>query len=172
MNYGDTCELNLTTQFRLALFRAVCTNGLIVCDDTLPVWRVPHRGNVLDAVLEAALAQAAQLEAVGAYVERMERTVLEDEQRVSFARYALGLRFPKMPPAGLEPAQVLKPRRSEDVGVDLWRTYNVIQEAVIKGGLEYRTATRRQLRSRSIRGIRQDVRLNEALWSHAVSLLD
>jgi hypothetical protein len=73
------------TQFRLALFRPVCTNGLIVCDETLPVWRVPHRGRTLDEIVAAALRQSEQLAEVGAWVERMERTPLDATQRLGLA---------------------------------------------------------------------------------------
>jgi hypothetical protein len=158
------------TQFRLALYRPVCTNGLIVCSESLPVWRVPHRGDILDAVIAAALAQAAQFEAVGAHVERMERTHLEEGQRLSFAADALALRFPRARQACLRPEQLLEPRRPEDNRRDLWTTYNVVQEAVIKGGLEYRTASNRQMRSRGIKAIREDVRLNTGLWAKAIAL--
>ncbi len=158
------------TQFRLALYRPVCTNGLIVFDDTLPVWRVPHRGNILDEVIEAAVRQSEQFAAVGLFVERMERTMLEEPQRLAFAEAAIALRFPKRNALGLQPSQVLEPRRPEDVGRSLWKTYNVVQEAVIKGGLEYRTATNRSAHSRGIRGIRQDVHLNTQLWKNAVAL--
>jgi hypothetical protein len=115
------------TQFRLALYRPICTNGLAVCDETLPAWRVPHRGNILEQVIAAALAQAGQFEAAGAYVERMERTPLAPEQCLAFAADAIALRFPKARPDHLEPAAVLEPRRPEETGHDLWTTYNVIQ---------------------------------------------
>jgi len=158
------------TQFRLALYRPICTNGLIVCDDNLPVWRVPHRGNILDEVIEAAIRQSEQFAAVGQWVERMERTRLEPEQRHDFASRAITLRFPKRRPEGMRPDDLLQAQREEDRGHDLWTTYNVIQEHVIKGGLKYRTPANREMRSRGIRGIRQDVALNTALWNMAVGL--
>jgi hypothetical protein len=157
-------------QFRLALYRPVCTNGLIVAADELPVWRLAHRKPILDDVIAAAIRQSEQFAAVGAYVERMERTQLEEPQREDFAREAIALRFPKRSPVDLQPAQVLQPRRPEDAGPSLWKTYNVIQEAVIRGGLAYRTASNRRMESRGIRGIRQDVHLNTELWKRAIAL--
>jgi hypothetical protein len=158
------------TQFRLALFRPVCTNGLIVCDDTLPFWRVPHRGNTLDEVIAAAIQQSEQFAQVGQWVERMERTVLDVEQRMTFAAAALVLRFSKNRSPGLRPEHLLQPRREEDTRHDLWTVYNVVQEWVIKGGLSYQTTNKRQMHSRGIRAIREDVRLNTELWRMATAL--
>jgi Domain of unknown function (DUF932) len=158
------------TQFRLALFRPVCTNGLVVCDECLPVWRVPHRGNTLDDVIAAAIKQSELFAEVGTWVERMERTQLELQQRLAFADAAIALRFPKKRPEGIQPAQLLEPRREADQGHDLWTTYNVVEEHVIKGGLSYRTATNRQMQSRTIRAIREDVRLNSELSRMATAL--
>ncbi|MEJ1962925.1 MAG: DUF932 domain-containing protein [Gammaproteobacteria bacterium] len=158
------------TQFRLGLFRPVCTNGLVVCDDTLPFWRVPHRGNTLDEVIAAAIRQSEQFAQVGQWVERMERTMLDEEERHAFAAYGLALRFPKDRAVGLLPEHLLQPRREEDRGLDLWTVYNVVQEWVIKGGLSYRATSKRQMHSRGIRAIREDVRLNTELWRMATAL--
>jgi len=158
------------TQFRLALFRPVCENGLIVCDETLPVWRVPHRGNTLDEVIAAAIRQSNQFAEVGAWVERMEHTQLAAEQRLVFAAAAMALRFPKRRPEGMDPAHLLLPRREAHQGSALCTTYNVIQEYVIKGGLSYRIGPNRQMHSRGIRAIREDVRLNSELWRMATTL--
>jgi hypothetical protein len=158
------------TVFRLALFRPICTNGLIVCEDTLPMWRIPHRGGILDEVVAAAIRQSEQFAEVGKWVERMEGTRLEPEQRLVFAASAMRLRFPKRR-EGMEAQQFLVPLRPEDAGQDLWTTYNVVQEHVIRGGVPYRHGPKRQMRSRGIRAIRTDVSLNTQLWKMATALV-
>jgi hypothetical protein len=45
---------------------------------------------------------------------------------------------------------------------------NVVQEHIIKGGLQRRTATNRVVRMRGVRAIREDVRLNVGLWDRAM----
>jgi len=40
------------------------------------------------------------------------------------------------------------------------------------GGLNYETRTRRVITTRKIRNIREDVRINTALWMAAVSLTE
>lgn len=134
-----------------------------------PVWRVMHRGDAVDDVVIAALELGERFEGLAASVERMERTVLDAGERLELAGQALALRFPKNVPGAMQPSQLLAPRRSEDVGNDLWRTFNVIQENVLQGGLTRRSASNRLTRTRRITAIREDVRLNSALWEIAIA---
>ena len=99
----------------------------MVSSGVFPVWRVTHRGDVVDDVVGAALQISERFEILAASVERMERTVLDAGQRLGLAGQALALRFPKDLPGAMEPSQLLAPRRPQDVGNDLWRTFNVIQ---------------------------------------------
>ena len=156
-------------QLRVALFRVVCTNGLVVSSGVFPVWRVLHRGDVVDDVVGAALAISERFEALATSVERMEQRRLDRLEQLDFAAEAWALRFPKDPPEAIEASRLLVARRAEDVGNDLWRTFNVIQENVLQGGLVRRSPSNRLTRSRRITAIREDVRLNSALWEMAVA---
>lgn len=156
-------------QIRCGLFRVACLNGLVVSMGVFPVWRIMHRGDVVRDVVSAALRISERFEVLAASVERMERTVLDPGQRLQFARQALAVRFPKDLPGAMEPSQLLVPRRPQDVGNDLWRTFNVIQENILGGGLVRRSASNRLTRTRRITAIREDVRLNSALWELAIA---
>ena len=156
-------------QLRVGLFRVVCTNGLIVSAGVFPVWRVMHRGDVVADVVTAALQISERFEALAAAVERMERTPLDRLQQLDFAADAFALRFPKDLHGGLQPSQLLVPRRAEDAGNDLWRTFNVLQENILRGGLVRRSASNRLTRTRRITAIREDVRLNSGLWDLAIA---
>src|SRR4029077_9396989 len=156
-------------QLRVGLFRVVCTNGLVVSMGIFPVWRVMHRGDVVQDVVCAALRIGERFEQLAAAVERMERTMLDASQRLELAAQALALRFPNDAVGAMQPSQLLVPRRAQDVGNDLWRTFNVLQENVLRGGLVRRSASDRLTRTRGIRAIREDVRLNSALWEMAIA---
>jgi Domain of unknown function (DUF932) len=134
----------------------------------LPAFRVAHRGQVIDQIIQAALQMCERFDDLGTLVERMERNVLGEEQRVRFAERGLALRYPDLLQAGMQPSQLLIPRRPEDVGNDVWRTYNVVQENLLRGGLTRRSANGRLTRTRRISSIREDVRLNAGLWGLAV----
>ena len=156
-------------QLRVGLYRAVCTNGLVVSEGTFPVFRVAHRGDIVADVVRAALQVSERFEALASSVERMERTRLDQLERLDFAAQAVALRFHGASETGLEPSRLLVPRRAEDAGEDLWRTFNVVQENVLRGGIVRRTASGRLMRTRAIRAIREDVRLNAGLWDLALA---
>ena len=156
-------------QLRVGLFRVACTNGLVVSMGVFPVWRVMHRGDVVRDVVCAAFRISQRFEALATAVERMERTVLDAGQRLEFAAQALALRFPKDLEGAVEPSRFLVPRRPEDAGNDLWRTFNVVQENLLRGGILRRSASNRLTRTRRITAIREDVRLNSALWEMAIA---
>lgn len=86
---------------RVGLFRAACSNGLIVAMGALPVWRVPNRGDHLDGVVGAALELSERFAELGCLVGHMRRTVMFEEDQLQFAHEALLLRFPEAPNGGL-----------------------------------------------------------------------
>lgn len=154
---------------RIALYRALCSNGLIVGDRLFPVWKVPHRGSVATEVLDAAMELSTRFGELGEAIEAMRHTHLETPRRLAFAADALSLRYPGEPVGvAVASADLLKARRVADEGCDLWRTYNVVQEHLLRGGVLRRTPTNRIVKTKGIRAIREDVRLNVGLWDRAM----
>lgn len=79
------------------------------------------------------------------------------------------------------PRALLKARRDADEGSDLWTTFNRVQENAIRGGLDdhrparfdqerQRQVPARSLRTRPVKSIDGDVKLNKALWTLAEEL--
>jgi hypothetical protein len=158
-------------QLRIGIFRVVCTNGLIVSRSAFPTQCVRHRGNIVDEVVAGALQMTERFESLAGQIEQMEHRRLPTDQQLIFAERALKLRYPKSTASGLDPAQLLTARRPEDVGDDLWRVTNRIQENLLRGGLTRRTAAGRLIRTRSITAIAQDVRINSGIWDLAAERL-
>jgi hypothetical protein len=158
-------------QLRMGLFRVVCTNGLIVSRGTFPTFSVPHRGNVVENVVAHALSLSERFDDLAAQVERMEQRHLYKDEQIRFAQRALALRYPDPDLAGMAPTQLLNCRRTDDLGDDLFSTLNKIQENLLRGGLSRRSASGRLVRTRRISAIREDVRLNSALWEMATEML-
>jgi hypothetical protein len=153
-------------QVRAALFRPLCTNGLLARLGDFGAIHVPHRGNVVANVVEAAGLILAGFTPVAEQVRAMVRTELAAADQEQFARDAAALRWDE--PDRIAPAALLERRRDTDRGADLWTVYNVLQENLIRGGVRYRTSTGRDVRARGIRAIREDVRINTGLWQAAV----
>jgi hypothetical protein len=65
--------------------------------------------------------------------------------------------------------QLLLPRRAADASDDLWSTYNVIQENLMRGNQRGRShsKTQRRVRTRPVQSVDTDIRLNRALWTLA-----
>lgn len=151
-------------QMLAGMFRFVCHNGL-VCGDTLADVRVPHKGNVAQQVIEGAYEVLKGFERVQESRNAMRIITLDEGEQDVLARSALALKYDapdKVTP--VTEAQVLTPRRFDDRGSDLWSTFNRIQENLVKGGLNGRSAQGRCQRTRPVQGIDQNLRLNRALW--------
>jgi Domain of unknown function (DUF932) len=158
-------------QLRIGIFRVVCTNGLIVSRSAFPTQCVRHRGNIVEEVVVGALQLTERFESLAEQIEHMEHRQLQKEDQLQLAECALKLRFPKGAESGLEPAQLLTCRRTEDVGDDLWRVTNRLQENLLRGGLARRTVSGRLIRTRPITAIREDVRINSGMWDLAMAVL-
>jgi hypothetical protein len=158
---------------RAGLFRPVCTNGLVSQIGDFGLLHVPHRGNVIHNVVDGALQIARGFSDITRVVEQMAARTLSDPERRDFAAAALHVRYPHAEQhVPVLPDQLLSARRNADFGNSLWLTYNVVQENLVAGGLHGRSASGRTSRTRAIRAIREDVRVNVGLWNHAMTLLD
>jgi hypothetical protein len=154
-------------ELRAGLFRPVCTNGLLVSLGEFVSVRIAHRGDVVEHVVNGALDICDRLTGLGSIVQQMADTQLEEPVREAFAREALELRYGPAEASGYRWTQLLDSRRAADIGADLWRTYNTVQENLLGGGLLRRAPSGRLIRSRRIQAIREDVRLNAGLWDIA-----
>ncbi|SIT50804.1 conserved hypothetical protein; CP4-57 prophage [Paraburkholderia piptadeniae] len=150
-------------QMIAGMFRFVCKNG-IVCGDNVSDIRVPHKGDVVGQVIDGAFKVLDSFEGVTRQREGMAATSLDEGEQMAFARAALALRYDDDKPAPITERQLLAPRRVEDHASDLWRTFQRVQENMLRGGLHGRTPNGRATTTRAVTGIDQNIRLNRALW--------
>lgn len=149
-------------QMLAGMFRFVCQNGLI-CGDTVEDLRVPHRGDVVGRVVEGAYRILDDFERVNACRDDMKAVILHPEEQAIFARAALTLRYDEEVSPVTE-RQVMTAHRADDVGQDLWSTFNVVQENLVRGGLRGRSRSGKRTTTRPVTGIDNNVKLNRALW--------
>jgi len=123
-----------TYRLLMALYRAVCENGLVVSRGAFPAICVAHRGNVVDEVVTGALQISERFDQLAAQVERMESRQMLKSEQLAFAERALTLKYPDVAQAGMVPAQLLTIRRPQDVSDDLYTVLNRTQENLLRGG--------------------------------------
>ncbi|EGT0625786.1 DUF945 domain-containing protein [Citrobacter portucalensis] len=152
------------------IFRSVCTNSL-VCGQSFGEIRVPHKGNVVEKVIEGAYEVLGIFDRVEEKRDAMQSLLLPPAAQQAMANAALTYRFGEEHQP-VTAAQILTPRRYEDRQDDLWTTYQRLQENLLKGGLPGRTAKGKRSHTRAVNGIDGDVKLNRALWVMAENMLD
>lgn len=177
---GDTtCEMLLknandgTSAYDLmaGLFRICCLNSMVTQTSTIDTVKVRHSGDVMKKVIEGTYRVLNEAEKALVAPQDWAKQVLAREEREALAEAAHVLRFGDAEgevSTPVQPDQLLRPRRFEDRRNDLWSTFNVVQENVIKGGVtaigQDANGRARRVTSRAINGIDQDVKLNKALW--------
>lgn len=150
-----------------ALHRLVCSNGMI-CESSQGALRYRHMGgdNLTGRVIEGAYEIVEDFPRIADTIEEWSGIELNRDQQMAFARAAIPLRFEEE--LGIRPEQLLVPRRYGDRKNDLFTTFNVIQETVIRGGVSTgRTKRGARQTSREIKSVDRDLKLNRALWTLA-----
>ena len=147
------------------IFRQVCTNGL-VCWKSFGEINVPHKGDIVSQVIEGAYEVLGVFDAVADNMEKMKRIQLDSAERRLLGAMALEYKYgeDKSP---VTPEQIIQPRAWYDKETDLWTSFNIVQENLIKGGVRGRTAKGKRTTTRPVTGIDGDIKLNQALWKMA-----
>lgn len=154
-------------QLSAGLYRLVCSNGLIVADSQLDCVRVRHSGNVVDNVIEGTYKIVTETPKVLEQMEVMRGLNLTRAEQGVFAEAAKSLRW-DADEATVENSDLLRVSREADRSLDLWTSFNVLQEKLLKGGVQVKNnETGRYQRAREVKGVSENVRLNKAIWTLA-----
>jgi hypothetical protein len=162
------------------LYRLVCRNGLVVADAHFARIAIRHFDVSAEKFATAAQSVADDTPRVLEIVARWQTIQLTEIARDEFARRAIALRWEPDQPATrlLVPWKLLKPVRYGDHGTDLWTTFNVCQEHLSRGGIDYAgyvpaepgaTFPTHFIRytTRPVTGLAAAQRLNKSLWALA-----
>ncbi len=155
------------------LYRLVCRNGLTVSDTDFAHVSIRHVDVSAEAFAQAAQAVAQNTPRALETVAKWQGVQLTQAMRVEFARRAAALRWDADQPVTklLSPEKLLTPVRYGDAATDLWTTFNVIQEHLVRGGDRYLAYTDgmgiRRNRTRPVASLTEGQRINKALWTLA-----
>lgn len=161
---------DLGSSFKVAtsIWRQVCGNGLMMASE-FANFTHRHVGFSPDAFMESAVKIADSSAVIADQVSALKEVRLEREEQQIFAQAAHRLVYDDPEAAPIKPEKLLEYRRLEDKESDLWTTYNVVQENIIKGGIRGfafnpNTVSMRRVTTRPVKSLDRDIKLNQALW--------
>jgi hypothetical protein len=151
------------------LYRLVCSNGLTVPTSVADAISVRHMNFDLGMVREITDQFAERLPVIQRSVGKMESTFLSEGQLVDFVNKSAMIRWEKgsLPKFKLE--DFLRPERDGDVGNSVWKTFNVIQEKFVRGGMKYNSKKGRVVSMRELKNFYNINKVNTGLWELAES---
>lgn len=154
-------------QFEMGMFRLICSNGLVVKSADLGgAFRERHTKYDFNGVKQLIESRLQQLPKT---IERMNDWAsleMTPKQRFNFAMDAIALRINEdRKPDEHEIRSILQAKREGDEGNSLWKTFNILQENLIKGGFQIG-----ERQARPIVNISKSMEINQGLWSLAEEL--
>lgn len=163
-------------KFMVGLFRIVCSNGLVVCNNQMVDMSIRHINYDFEELRKIVASAIEQVPGIVNTMNEMRTIMLTDEQKTALATEVVKIR------KGVEDDEnyivdaevvedILTPVRNEDNGNDLWTIFNICQEKMIKGGFGFRGATNKLRKQRGITSIKKDMDFNQRLWQTASQYL-
>jgi len=150
-----------------SVWRQICSNGLMVASE-FANFSHKHIGFSPDAFIRSAGEIASAAGTIAERVDEMKVIEMTPDERGVFAQAAHGLIYDEPKQAPVQPNQLLNERRYDDKGNDLWTTFNVIQENVMRGGLKGMSRDDngriRRSTTRPVKALDRNIKLNQALW--------
>lgn len=151
------------------IYRFICMNGMMV-GDTFGEMKVQHRSDIVNDVIEASYTITDDFERIGGSIDELKSITIDPEEASIFAQASLSLKYDEPEDSPIQSSQLLLPRRWQDRtdernNRDLWTTFNVVQENMIKGGLKGKSKTGKNISTRQVKSIDTDTKLNKALWT-------
>ncbi len=159
-------------QFFTGVYRFICSNGMIV-GDTFERISIRHMNFQPEEVIEASYKILDDAPAIGEKIKEMKSIALTDAEKAAYAGAALQLVYDETDQAPYRAEKLLSPKRSYDRDPDLWKTFNSVQENIMKGGIRgLNPKTRKPVTTRQITSIDKNVKLNRALWTLTEKMME
>ncbi len=148
--------------FRVGIFRLVCSNGLVVSDADFSNVSIRHMNYTFESLQVKINEIISKLPGLVNKINTFKAKTLTEVEMNDFAVKASQLRTKKT----VNIMDVLSATRSQDQGNDLWVVFNRVQEKILGGS--YTSGGRK---ARSVKNFQKDIQLNEQLFELAESYL-
>ena len=150
--------------FRVGIFRLVCSNGLVVSDADFSNVSIRHINYTFETLQTKINEVIEKLPGLVRKINLFKSKTLTQAQMNEFATKAASLRTKQT----VNALELLTATRDHDKGDDLWVVFNRVQEKLLGGGFGY---GRKNRKSRSVKSFQKDIEINEQLFELAESYL-
>jgi hypothetical protein len=150
--------------FRIGIFRLICSNGLVVSDTDFNNVSIRHTNYTFELLQEKINGVIEKLPGLVQKINLFKSKTLTEEQMVEFATKAASLRNKQV----VNALDLLNATREQDKGNGLWEVFNRVQEKIVNGNYNY---GRKNRKARSIKNFQQDIKINEQLFELAESYI-
>ena len=145
------------------IFRMICSNGMVISESDFGKIHIRHIGFEAQQVKDASRKLVMNSSRIADKIDKWQNIELSPRSRKDFFTDAAQIRFGKATTESII-LEVSQPRREADRKNNLWTTFNVAQENIIRGGFR-NGGTNRMVRP--ITNIQKDVNFNSELWDLA-----
>ena len=154
--------------FTAGLFRMICENGLVVCNQEFENLKIRHYGYDFEELEKTINAMVEKLPLTVESMNRFKTTVLNSNQMLDFAKRALNSRFTdsELEHITIDLNDLLTPSREEDKGDNMWSVFNTVQEKLTHGLFNYGYGSKNR-KARKIKNFNKDMELNNKLYQLA-----
>ena len=154
--------------FTAGLFRMICENGLVVCNQEFENLKIRHYGYDFEELEKTINAMVEKLPLTVESMNRFKTMVLNSNQMLDFAKRALNSRFTdsELEYITIDLNDLLTPSREEDKGNDMWSVFNTVQEKLTHGLFNYGYGSKNR-KARKIKNFNKDMELNNKLYQLA-----
>ncbi len=159
-------------QFRVGIFRLVCSNGLVICTEDFGKTNLRHSGYSFEQLKSIVIDLTNNIPNTIQMLNVLNKVELDEEQQRTFVEKAMEIRFGEnFKNIGFDSAELLKSVRKEDEGNSVWKVLNKVQESLIHGTYTYSKKDsdkpKKNKKARSIRNFKRDLEINEKLFQLA-----
>ena len=163
-------------KFMLGLFRVVCSNGLVVCDNEMVNMSIRHINYTFYELRRIVATAIEEVPNIVNTMNQMRLTELSEDNKMELAKEMFKIRkgYDEKDQVEVDNEtlkDILTPVRSEDNSNDLWTVFNICQEKMIKGGFFTTTKNNKTRKQRGITSIKKDMEYNQKLWTAASKYL-
>jgi len=146
------------------VFSFICSNGMIV-GDKMAEFHHKHIGFDPHQFIESADQVQNHMIKVADVIDEWKGIELSPDEKGIYVSAAHQIIYEEPESAPIEPMKLLTARRYQDENKnDLWGVFNTVQENAIQGGLTGQRADGKRTRTRKVKSIEKDKKLNKALW--------